>query len=691
MTYFAQDIAGFAFGTLFAALVFILPAFASLLLIERLGRTRGFPPVGGGWQRAGWALILALAILPALDALAIRAIGIGGTLALHAVPVLAAIPLYRRPAFRVDRPFAALVLLWWLLVAAAVVDVDSGDRLYQSLIVFDMVKHAATVESIAQYGLPLHDPFYARAEPAGYYYYYYVWGALVRWIAGGLVDSRMAFAATAFWSGLTFVALLWRVAKDAALIRIGRDRRVLLICALLCFVTGLDLVPVLLDFFLTGAAPRQVDYWNEEVRFALTSMMWVPHHLGSFMAVWAGVLLLTRAATPRPSRPIPPPLRLALAGLAGACFTTAFGMSAWIALGAAPALLLWTLVETYRGRPQLLLYAAVAALAALLLAAPQLADLIRGRVGDGFPVDLWIRRVSGFQYGNAGTAQALLVLALLPIGYALEFGLFALGANVYLRLYGRSKTAAPAVGHPVRAFLLIGFVTSLLIATFVKSSIINNDLGWRIIWFAQFAAMVWTAAVVQHMAPRSPLSPPRFGVLNPRAAWWIVLFIGVAGNAWDMAGLRTRFADPAGALPDPVNREPRDDMAQRRAYDWANARLPHDAILQHNPALRLRLFDFGLYGRNRVALADGAANLFGTSAAMTADRLAAIRPIFERPLTAAQMAATARTNHIDYLIFIAADPVWQGAGGPPRPLTCLYRNARVCIVDVASIGKGASD
>ncbi|WP_374526221.1 hypothetical protein [Sphingopyxis sp.] len=685
MTYFAQDIAGLALGTFVAGLVFILPAFSGLLLCERLGRTRGFAVTEGGWQRVGWALILALAILPALDALIIRFLGIAGALALHAALILAAAPLYRRSPPRIDRPVAALALLWWLLVAATLVDVDIGDRLYQSLVTFDMVKHAATIESIAQYGLPLIDPFYARAEPAGYYYYFYIWGALVRWITGGLVDSRMAFAATAFWSGLVFVALLWRVAKDAALIRIGRDRRFLLIVILLCFVTGLDLVPTLLHYLATGAAARQVDYWSEEIRFALTSMIWVPHHLGGFVAVWCGALLLNRAAAPQRSVP-----RFALAGLAGIAFATAFGMSAWIALGAAPALMIWALVEARRGRPQLLLFTLAAALVALAVAAPQLIDLLHGRVSDGAPVKFWIRRFSGFQYHSAGAVQMLLVLALLPIGYAIDFGLFALGGNLYQRLYGRSG-ASSAAGRPIRSFLVIGFLTSLLIVSFVRSSIINNDLGWRIIWFAQFAAMIWTAAVIQSMAPRAPFAPSGAGVLRVPMLWWAALIIGVAGNAWDIAGLRAKFPDPGATMPDPVNRHPEGDMAQRRAYDWANAHLPHRAILQHNPAQLYRIFDFGLYSRNRVALADGAANLFGVSAAMAQVRLDAIRPVFERPLAPSQISRIARANHIDYLIFVDVDPVWQRAGGPPPALSCLYRNARACIVDVASIAKGASD
>ena len=684
MTYFVQDLAGLAFGTFVAWLIFLLPAFSGILLCERLGRAHGLPTIEGAWQRMGWALILALALLPALDALLIRMVGIAGTLALHAALVVVALPLFPRRMTRIDWRLVALILFWWLLLAVAVVDFDIGDRLYQSLVAFDMVKHAATIESIAQHGLPLRDPFYARAEPAGYYYYYYIWGALVRWAGSGLIDSRMAFAATAFWSGLAFVALLWRVARDAKLIRIGRDRRFLLICALLCFVTGLDLVPAMLEYIATGSASRQVDYWSEEIRFALTTAMWVPHHLGSFIAVWCGVLLLLRAAAPSPAA------RFALAGLAGVSFASAFGMSTWIALGAAPALLLWAIVEWRRALPLLPLYLAFAGLVALILAAPQFADLIGGRVSDGFPLDLWIRRFHGFEYDSIGMTQMLLVLALLPIGYALDFGLFGLGSNLYLRLYGRAKASVSPNEGAVRAFLLIGFATSLLLVGFVRSSIINNDFGWRAIWFAQFPAMLWTAAVAQNMALRSPFGRVRPGVLRPGAIWWLFLSIGLAGNAWDMAGLRIKFPDHASIYPSPVNQHPRSDMAQRLAYEWSNEHLPHGAILQHNPAQRHRIFDFGLYGRNPVALADAAANLFGVSGAMARDRMNAIRPIFERPLTPAQISDIAGANHIDYLIFVDVDPVWESEGGPPPALHCLYRNSRTCIVDVASVGKGVS-
>src|SRR3546814_9837619 len=69
------------------------------------------------------------------------------------------------------------------------------------------------------------------------------------------------------------------------------------------------------------------------------------------------------------------------------------------------------------------------------------------------------------------------------------------------------------------------------------------------------------------MAPLSPFGPSRPGVLRPKSIWWLFLFVGIAGNAWDMAGLRMKFPDPDAIFPDPVNRRPQGDMAQRRAYD----------------------------------------------------------------------------------------------------------------------------
>src|SRR6185312_13689383 len=105
------------------------------------------------------------------------------------------------------------------------VDFDWNGRLYQSQYVVDTVKHAAVVAALAHHGIPLHDPFFARPGPSGYYYYFYIAPALIHWLAGAVVDSRAAFAAASFATLIALAAMLFLLAREAALIAPEARRR----------------------------------------------------------------------------------------------------------------------------------------------------------------------------------------------------------------------------------------------------------------------------------------------------------------------------------------------------------------------------------------------------------------------------------------------------------------------------------
>ncbi len=190
MPFLCEDLLGLGLATLLAPLLFYLPGLGLVRLCARIGLV-----CESAWQQVGWAMLLAFAILPVLDALLIRWSGMAVTVALHALLALHGAPSLRALPWRRSAPFLTLALLWWLACAWGFVDVDPGDRLYQNMIVYDLVKHAAVTEQIAREGLPFHDPFFARDGYAGYYYYYfYGWPAAVRWASGFVVSARMAFA-----------------------------------------------------------------------------------------------------------------------------------------------------------------------------------------------------------------------------------------------------------------------------------------------------------------------------------------------------------------------------------------------------------------------------------------------------------------------------------------------------------------
>ena len=664
MTFFLHDLAGLTLGTLIIPCIAVLPCFALLEAIERAGFAAGH-----GWQRLGWALLLAFSVIPVLDASLIRLAGVPAAIAVRATLAIISIRGvigWVKDLSTPPRALVALGALWWLVVAISYLDFDWAGGLYQSLVAVDLVKHAAVTEAIAHHGLPLRDMFFARSQPSGYYFYYYTLPAELHFALDGVVDARMAFASSLLWAGLAVPALIWRIGADAGLIRLNRERRFLVTASWLCFVAGAGLPCILIEYGVDGKIAPQVELWTEEVRFALTSIIWVPHHIMALIACWTGVLFLhrtdLRAAHARWGSAS---LLIAMAGLS---FASAFGLSIWIAITAIPIFVCWATIcllrRDYRVPAALVAAGAVAA----IISIPQILDILNGRSGEAFPIAFTIR---SFTYWSQLAAPSNLVLALfllsmLPIAYAINFGYFALGANIFLRLHPRESRHE----NPLRSLLFVSAIISLIIASFFRSTIINNDLGIRAIWFAQFSAMIWTAAVLHALPPRDAR----------RGAFGVLLALGLLGNVWDLVGLRILRAPYVPARGLKINTAPATDLAARQAYDWAAAHIDDNAVIQHNPGLQHRIYDFGLYGRHRPAVADKEANLFGASRQDVTQRMNALRPVFNAPLPATDVQATARRLGIDFLLFTDQDPAWKRQGRLSFDAACVYRNTHVCIL-----------
>ncbi len=92
-----------------------------------------------------------------------------------------------------------------------------------------------------------------------------------------------------------------------------------------------------------------------------------------------------------------------------------------------------------------------------------------------------------------------------------------------------------------------------------------------------------------------------------------------------------------------------------------------------------RVFDFGLYGRRRVAVADAEAQLFGSGRALVRQRIAIIAPVFTAPMPLADVRTRMRAIGADTLLLTAADPLWQQLGGPPAGWRCAWRSTHVCV------------
>jgi hypothetical protein len=649
MHYFTEDMIGVTAATLISLLLIVVPGFG---IAELLGRAGLMPEQGT--KRACWALLLGPTLLPAVDALLLRWLGMGGVLVLHVA--LAAVGI--RSALQCARTIPPR--WWWAVVgcfaavAWANVDFDWNGRLYQSVVILDGVKHAAVVGSLATFGAPLHDPFVARPGIAGYYYYFYIAPALIHWIAAPLVDSRAGFAAGTFVTLLAFPAMLMLVGDAAGLIGERARRRYFRAIILLCFVSGLDLLPGLWIWMKTGDMVSQLDWWSEEIRWALTSILWVPHHMTAVVAVYTGCLLVARSERRN---------QVAHGALAGLAFATAFGSSLWVALAAAPILALWWLYDrTKAGSPPIWALPQSAA-AALLVSVPQIADIYTGRTMTGPPLALYMRPLGPIHVLPHTFGQWIVHLAVMPGGYLMEFGIFGLGAIVFLMRGGAAQSRSTSIGR----LLLIGAPVALLLVTFVRSAVIYNDFGWRAVWFAQVPAMLWTAAMIAATPKRLVRSP----------VWTVTFALGLAAVVWDVAGIR--LIRPY-FFPVFINQHPDVDYDTRGAYAWIDRTVPAGVIVQHNPTDTGRAFDFGLYSDRPVAVADAEARLFGAPDQAVQARLGLLNPIFAQPMPMAELRRRAAAAGVGGVLLTSADPLWHVAGGPPGTWTCQYRTPRSCVM-----------
>jgi hypothetical protein len=581
------------------------------------------------------ALLLSLAVLPAVLSLIGRLVSVDAALALQVVLALLGIPAARK----IGPP--PLKLLCGLLACALFVGLELSDfrwagKLYLPTFAIDMVKHAATVNAIVNWGLPLTDPFVSRAEPAGYYYFFYTVAAMPVRLTLGMLDARAAVGALAVLNAAALLALAALLLRKSVPGLPAAGRLPVLVALLLC--GNLDIIPNIMMGLGAHLWPIELEWWNEQVLPWVFSVLWVPHHLLGLIAGVVALLLICE----RPGA--------VGAVLAGVAFSSCVGASVWVGLGVALAAFLWlaSLLIRAQHRPALAL-AGAGCLAGVLLV-PLAVDILQGRSGQTFPIGFAIRDFPLLQL-EPGLAHDLISLLLLPVNYFIGFGIFAVGAVMFWR--DRSLEKKTEVTH----LLLCAAAAGLLIATFTRSTVVNNDLGWRVVLLPQLASLVWTSAVVL----------ARYGTFRiadirkwPAVAG-AVLMIGYAGNFYELVAVR---AYPL-LVPNPmlaasrnwVNPDIDDEIAS--AYRWANDHVPRDAVLQHNPVGHARVLAFGLYGRNRTAVADVGAMIFGAPPSEVDARLDALGPIFTASQSAAEARARALANGVDVLVVASSDPVWS--------------------------------
>ncbi|MGL5839986.1 MAG: hypothetical protein ACRCY3_15950 [Sphingorhabdus sp.] len=656
MNFLLADLNGFVLATIAAGLLIVAPSFGVTQLIWRYVKTSDRLGLPGGFE-----MLLGITIFPILDALIAKSIGLEAVIVYRLLLGCIGFHSMFTAIKKLDRVVKIAVVTWWCLSAWAYIDIDYTERLNQSLIIIDLVKHAAVIQSIAEYGLPLRDTFFLRPEASGYYYYYYVAGAALDVIGGPLIESRMAFAAMAFSTGLCFPILLWSIASQAGWIKFGEEKRIAVIYVGLAFVSGLDLLGALGIYIKIGRIDGQLDWWQDEVTFAISSSLWVPHHLQAIMVSFVCAIMLCLAAEAKGRS------KAILLGFVGMGFASVFGLSTWVALGAGVVFLSWCLINLAKPCGPLLTNLAIAGTIAILMSIPQFIELFSGRDLSQKPLAFWIKPVD--EIDNLLTiAFAIPVAAALDI---LDLGFFFFGTLAFLHF----KPITSWFNAPLARFLLISCVVGLILNATVKSTIINNDFGWRVIWFAQMPMMVWSGHALLKGLSRWPL---------PTVAR-TALVLGTAATLWSAIGLRLIRPPYFDTTWNYVNKQPELSYERRLAYEWANTNLPSQAVLQHNATQRFRMFDFGLYSHQRIGIADEQANLFGASKPELEQRLKQIDRIYSGIVSTEVLRETAQAMLIDYLMIDVNDNLWTQLNINNSKIPCTFRSKYVCIASVKEI------
>ena len=674
MGYTLQDLSGLVLATALCGPLLLLPGFA----IAQLTNVFQFRVHSASRQ---WmlALLLATAVLPGIDAVVVRGIGLGAVLAVHAaLGGYGARVVLANGVPQLLKGWLIAAALWFALLAFVTVDFDWNGALYVSLLKVDMVKHAATVRALVEQGFgPPADVFFLRDQGAGYYYYYYIFSALVQLTACGLADSRAAVSGQVFWTGIALLALLIEIYRVAGFSRASSR------CAPLVFAVmataGLDLIVVAASGLADGVWPAQIGWWNEEVTPLVVSVVWVGHHVAGFIACWVGLLALagikdTGLWTLRSN--IAPVL------IAGLAFASAQGLSTWVALGAIGTLSVWSVMLAFERRLGLVLALVAAGAVSAIVAAPHLFDLISLRAHDGAPMAFSVRRFPLLdQSVDAGPLRQLIGFAALPLNYAVEFGALAIGSFAFWR---RRKVAI-VHANAVARLLTVSAIVALVIGSFVKSAIANNDLGWRVLLFAQVAATLWTAAVLEPYWIRMQRTVNGIvpALLPPRIVM-ATLAIGFGGVVYDMAGLRVYRPLAQTGIAD-VQGDPVVAREVRTAYTWLNANVPHSTVTQHNPAVA-RSFAYGLYGRMPVAISDRHnAILFGAGHDEALARLEDIIPVFGEGLAAEAANQRLTRNRVAIAVVTSADPAWNAPQSWVWQAPALYHSAHVRVIAVSAL------
>ncbi|MDR3762542.1 MAG: hypothetical protein P4M01_00450 [Acidobacteriota bacterium] len=677
-------------ATLEAALLYCLFLLPPGFLLGYAANALGFRSRSAE-ERALISLVLSLSIVPVAAELLARASSLAVAVAIFLLAAAVAAGLIIREFLRAGlRPrriarttWLALGLMgvWTLLGLFALVDWQTGNRLYLTYATYDHSIRVMMVDAVVRTGVPPHNPLYGvgSAPVLRYYYFWYVLCALPVKLAH--VAARGSFNASVLWCGYALAALVPLYLKY-----FSEERKKLRVQSVvgiaLLFVTGLDVLPYTWLTHRLGAIWGDTEWWDQnQVASWIGSMVWVPNHLASLIACLTGFLLLHNLAEESQWKE-----RFGAVLLAGACFASAFGLSIYVTFVFAVFLVIWTVVLRMQQHAAQSYSFAAAGIASLVFSLPYLGDLrTPSRLGARFAF-LSFRDTplyAKWLYLQGVRDEAVLHLVKYPglaLTYFVEFGVFFLVACLTLR--AQSRRGWKLNTRQAAGWVMLGI--NLLLVTFVASDATNsNDLGFRGILVTQWILLVWAAPFVASLVDKEIPQLPALWKL----ALVVTLFLGLASTFIQVgilrafgpvidAGLCRRLSDDSFLGPTPIGEN---TLTFRQSVEKLQTLIPASAVVQYNPEGEyvhlIHLFS------NRQAVAGD--NLCGSSFGGDYDKckeaLQWINPLYRSQYAAREWNVDEVCDRLGINVLLATntDAVWNDE--------LSWARKRQPIVDTASL------
>jgi len=591
------------------------------------------------------------------------------------------------------RPLGGTVLVlsvvWIMFVVLSLVDIQSHQRLFMSLTFYDIGARVNWANSVFRTGVPPANPFYfyLHASKLRYYYFWLVDCAVVAKITH--LPMRSVVGAGCVWSGFCLQSLTGLYLKHFLVVG-ARLRRQFLIAAALPAVGGLSLCICFWNMFYLHIPPPGDVWFPGQITDFVNFFLFYPHHLSSMVCCMFALLLAWMISTGNRRDRAASILFIAVS------VASAFGLSVYVTFAFFLLMVCWTLWQALFKRawqsPSALF--AGGAIGAVLLI-PYLFEITHteskmagSREGGNSPFMWSVREtippdhlihsglLESFAAGHPAVARAIAKLILLPPGFALELGAYALVLVVFSMPAWRGRKELTVAQQTLVFIAIVTFpITSL-----ISSRVINvNDFGIHSALFIQYPLLLLLSEclICWKLEQINVITHNFASGFAGRTPYWVrslvslMIVVGVLSTAWRVLVLR--FILPLSEINARQAKNPEVAALPHKAYisylgyAHLDAVIPRGAIVQFNPSESWVFWkNLDLININhQAAIAAGqlwcGSELGGDPTGCPA-MVAAINPLFMNA-TAEQARLACRQFDIQYLVANIYDQAWNDKGG----------------------------